>query len=313
VVSGTRGSADERRSIPVVTVRKVNRPRRYTPVARSRACTTTTAEITEFLAELSGEDLSAETREEIKKRILDSVGIGIAALGAQPVEAVHETVRAIDGDGPCTLWGRDGTASPVGAAMHNTALTRYLDFMDSYLAPGETPPQRQRRRGRRGLRTPGCHRRGTGHRDGGRLRGPGRTRLGGTGPGPRVRPRHPHRRLGGGGRRGGARPRRRGRQGRRRDRRHRPQRPPGDQDRRDQRVEGDRLGQRGPERDLRRPAGVIGEAGRVGDLPVVATGEGRKVGGKDEVEGQASASIPITSTYFESVLRISSSSSPDSE
>jgi 2-methylcitrate dehydratase len=99
----------------------------------------TTEELARFVHEVSIEELSEETREELKKRVLDSVGIGIDALGHDPVEVVHRTVqRANRGDG-CTLWGRDETASPVGAAMHNTALTRYLDFMDSFLAPGETP------------------------------------------------------------------------------------------------------------------------------------------------------------------------------
>ncbi|MFC6764552.1 MmgE/PrpD family protein [Natrinema soli] len=100
---------------------------------------TTTEELATFVQDVSVEEFSADTREELKKRVLDSVGIGINALGAEPVEVVHRTVqRANQGDG-CTLWGRGETASPVGAAMHNTALTRYLDFMDSFLAPGETP------------------------------------------------------------------------------------------------------------------------------------------------------------------------------
>jgi 2-methylcitrate dehydratase len=100
---------------------------------------TTTEELASFVRDVSAEQFSEETREELKKRVLDSVGIGIAALGHEPVEAVHDTVQVANRGNDCTLWGRDETASPVGAAMHNTALTRYLDFMDSFLAPGETP------------------------------------------------------------------------------------------------------------------------------------------------------------------------------
>jgi 2-methylcitrate dehydratase PrpD len=37
---------------------------------------TTTAEIAEFLPDLSYDDLSAETRDELKKRLLDTAGIG---------------------------------------------------------------------------------------------------------------------------------------------------------------------------------------------------------------------------------------------
>ncbi|MCX2818958.1 MmgE/PrpD family protein [Haladaptatus sp. F3-133] len=99
----------------------------------------TTQELAEFVQAVEAENFSNDTREELKKRVLDSVGIGIDALGYDAVESVHGTVRHANPGGDCTLWGRDETASPVGAAMHNTALTRYLDFMDSFLAPGETP------------------------------------------------------------------------------------------------------------------------------------------------------------------------------
>jgi len=100
---------------------------------------TTTEELAEFVDTVSHEEFSENTREELKKRTLDSLGIGIAALGHEPVEDVHDTCRRANLGTGCTLWGRSESASPVGAAMYNTALTRYLDFMDSFLAPGETP------------------------------------------------------------------------------------------------------------------------------------------------------------------------------
>jgi 2-methylcitrate dehydratase len=100
---------------------------------------TTTAEVADFVQDVSYDELSDEAVTELEKRVLDSVGIAIGALGAEPVEIVADTVFEVDEDGPCQLWGRDGTASPPQAAMHNTALTRYLDYMDSFLAPGETP------------------------------------------------------------------------------------------------------------------------------------------------------------------------------
>ena len=100
---------------------------------------TTTDELATFVQEVSAEEFSEDTQEELKKRVLDSIGIGINALGAKPVEIVHQTVQRANPGDNCTLWGRSESTSPVGAAMHNTALTRYLDFMDSFLAPGETP------------------------------------------------------------------------------------------------------------------------------------------------------------------------------
>jgi 2-methylcitrate dehydratase len=66
-------------------------------------------------------------------------------MDEEPVGVVGDTVAEFGGEG-CTLWGGAGrgdaettTASPPDAAMYNTALVRYLDYMDSFLAPGETP------------------------------------------------------------------------------------------------------------------------------------------------------------------------------
>ncbi len=98
---------------------------------------TTTAEIADFVTETEFDDLSEETVDELKKRVLDSLGIAVGAMGERPVEAVRTTVEEMDGSG-CTLWG-GGAASPPDATMLNTAYVRYLDYMDSFLAPGETP------------------------------------------------------------------------------------------------------------------------------------------------------------------------------
>jgi 2-methylcitrate dehydratase len=69
--------------------------------------------------------------------ILDSLGCCIAALGAGPVEACHEQVAEFGGTGPCALIG-GGKANPIYAAFWHTALVRYVDFMDNFLAQTET-------------------------------------------------------------------------------------------------------------------------------------------------------------------------------
>jgi 2-methylcitrate dehydratase len=100
---------------------------------------TSTEEIAGFVRSVSYEDISDKVKGEIKKRILDSIGIAIGALDEAPVDIVRKTVQDLDEEGSCTLWGSGLSASPPQAAMMNTSLTRYLDFMDSFLAPGETP------------------------------------------------------------------------------------------------------------------------------------------------------------------------------
>src|SRR5246500_654534 len=82
-------------------------------------------------------DLSAESREQLPIHILDSLGCCIAALGAGPIEACREQVAEFGGTGPCALIG-GGKANPIFAAFWHTALVRYVDFMDNFLAPTET-------------------------------------------------------------------------------------------------------------------------------------------------------------------------------
>jgi 2-methylcitrate dehydratase len=83
------------------------------------------------------DDLSPGSREQLAIHILDSIGCCIAALGAGPIEACREQVVEFGGTGPCTLIG-GGKANPIYAAFWHTALVRYVDFMDNFLAPTET-------------------------------------------------------------------------------------------------------------------------------------------------------------------------------
>jgi 2-methylcitrate dehydratase len=73
----------------------------------------------------------------LKIRILDTLGCAIAAVGAEPVRSVRRFTNSWNTDGPCTFIG-GGKGAPDRAALMNGALARYLDFNDSYLAPGET-------------------------------------------------------------------------------------------------------------------------------------------------------------------------------
>jgi 2-methylcitrate dehydratase len=99
---------------------------------------TITAELADFALAVEYEDFATEVQEELKKRVLDSIGVAIGALGADATTQVYRTVTELNGDGNCRLWGTTHSVSLEGAAMYNTVLTRYLDFMDSFLTPGET-------------------------------------------------------------------------------------------------------------------------------------------------------------------------------
>jgi 2-methylcitrate dehydratase len=82
-------------------------------------------------------DLSSDSRRQLPIHILDSLGCCIAALGAGPINACRAQVAEFGGAGPCALIG-GGTANQLHAAFWNTALVRYVDFMDNFLAQSET-------------------------------------------------------------------------------------------------------------------------------------------------------------------------------
>jgi 2-methylcitrate dehydratase len=90
-----------------------------------------------FVCARSWDDLSADARAELKIRVLDALGCALGALTAPPVEAIRELVQELGGAPLCTLVG-GGRTAPDRAALHNGAAVRYLDFNDSYFAPGET-------------------------------------------------------------------------------------------------------------------------------------------------------------------------------
>jgi 2-methylcitrate dehydratase len=69
--------------------------------------------------------------------MLDAVGCAIGALGSEPIRAIQSQVADFGGAECCTMIG-GGRTAPDRAALHNSALVRYLDFNDSYLAKGET-------------------------------------------------------------------------------------------------------------------------------------------------------------------------------
>jgi 2-methylcitrate dehydratase len=83
------------------------------------------------------EDLSKEVLEQLRIRVLDSLGCAIGAIGGEPVRMLREHVNDFGGAERCGLIG-GGRTAPDRAALYNAALVRYLDFNDSYLAPGET-------------------------------------------------------------------------------------------------------------------------------------------------------------------------------
>src|SRR5579883_1901384 len=93
--------------------------------------------LAEFVDRAHFRDLSGRALEQLKIRVLDSLGVAIGALSAEPIAAIGRLTAELGGQPLATLIG-GGKTAPDRAAFFNGALVRYLDFMDSYLAKAET-------------------------------------------------------------------------------------------------------------------------------------------------------------------------------
>ena len=94
-------------------------------------------QLANFVAGARYEELSEDARQQLKLRVLDSLGCALGALGAGVPDMVLEQERDFGGTPHAALIG-SGRSAPDRAALYNGALVRYLDFNDSFLSPGET-------------------------------------------------------------------------------------------------------------------------------------------------------------------------------
>lgn len=90
-----------------------------------------------FVVRSSFDDLTMVEKRQLKICILDSLGCAIGALEGEPIRLIRQHIFDFGGGGHSTLIG-GGLTSPDRAAFYNSALTRYLDFNDFYLAKGES-------------------------------------------------------------------------------------------------------------------------------------------------------------------------------
>ncbi len=93
--------------------------------------------LAQFVVDASFEDLSEKAKRQLKIRILDSLGCAIGALDAEPTRMLRVQLEDFGGRKHSTLIG-GGSTAPDLASLYNSALVRYLDFNDSYLAKGES-------------------------------------------------------------------------------------------------------------------------------------------------------------------------------
>ena len=90
-----------------------------------------------FVVCVTYEDLSEEARHQLKIRIIDALGCAIGALEGPPLKMLRTQLEDFGGRPLVTLIG-GGKTAPDRAALYNSALVRYLDYNDSYIAKEET-------------------------------------------------------------------------------------------------------------------------------------------------------------------------------
>jgi 2-methylcitrate dehydratase len=98
---------------------------------------TISEQIASFALRARFEDIDADVIERLKLHLLDSLGCALGAVEGLPVRQLRDQIEEFGGKPICTLMG-GGKSAPDRAACYNTALIRYLDFMDNFLAEGET-------------------------------------------------------------------------------------------------------------------------------------------------------------------------------
>lgn len=90
-----------------------------------------------WVTRMTWSDLPEAACQALKMHVLDALGCAIGALDASPVQMLRAHLADFGGHPLATLIG-GGKTAPDRAALYNSALVRYLDYNDSYLAPQET-------------------------------------------------------------------------------------------------------------------------------------------------------------------------------
>src|SRR5581483_7431045 len=83
---------------------------------------------------VSWADLPRETVHEVKRRVLDSVGVGVAGLGEEAATSARAYVERLATPTGASVWGASFAAPPEVAGFANGVAVRCLDFNDTYLS-----------------------------------------------------------------------------------------------------------------------------------------------------------------------------------
>ncbi len=98
-------------------------------------------QLAEYAHSLRYEDIPAPVVQEVKRRIIDSLGCAMGAIDSEPATIARRVSKWVDSNqGGATVIGTKHQTSPDLAAFANGILFRYLDFNDTYLSKEPAHP-----------------------------------------------------------------------------------------------------------------------------------------------------------------------------
>src|SRR3989440_3321088 len=94
----------------------------------------------EYTCALRFEDLSRETVNEVKRRIIDSIGCALGAWNEEPCRIAREVASEFSAKHGATIIGTHHQAPPDWAAFATGCCIRYFDYNDTYLSKEPAHP-----------------------------------------------------------------------------------------------------------------------------------------------------------------------------
>ena len=100
----------------------------------------TTNQLVNLTSKVRFKNLPRATVEAAKARILDSIGVAMAAFLSDPIRISRRMVQPSIKDPIARLFGTLTPTSPERATFVNSAMVRYLDMNDAYVRAGVSHP-----------------------------------------------------------------------------------------------------------------------------------------------------------------------------
>ena len=91
--------------------------------------------LAEFVVAATATDMPDQAAASLRRNVLDSIACAIAALDGETVAQVRGQIESVGGTARASLIG-GGRATVDQATLFNSVAVRYVDLLDTYLAPG---------------------------------------------------------------------------------------------------------------------------------------------------------------------------------